>query len=121
MIAPDQLIGQPCAQQGHEIIGGNERMNNSRGRIGVLSQTAFHHRAGDVAGEDTPHAIVTKAFARFIADNKLNLGRPAVGSGLWRRGHERGVSMTRENPGGVPPGVRLKIPSSMMAAAARSA
>jgi len=77
VIAADQFVRQPGAQQRHEIIGGNKRMNNGRGRIGILSQTALEHRAGDVAREDAPHPVIAEAFARFVADDVFDLGGKA--------------------------------------------
>src|ERR1700743_3147299 len=88
--AANDFVRQPRAKQRHEVIHEHEQMNNGRGCVRRLAETAFGHLAGDVTGENTPHSIVTEPFAGFIADDVFNLWRPAGGGRIWFSGHAFG-------------------------------
>ena len=78
MVAADDFVRQPRAKQWHEIIGKDKGVDDFRGGIGILAQSALEHRAGDVPGENASHAVVAEAFARLVPDNEFDLARPAA-------------------------------------------
>jgi len=82
VVPANQAILQPGPKQRHEIVGEFEEMDDLGGIVVLQAQAAFGGHRRDIAGQNPDHAVVAEAFARLVADDELDLRRPAaVGSG----------------------------------------
>ena len=78
MVAANQPVGKPGAEQGHEVIGELEKMNDLCGIVLLQPQASGGDGIGDIASENANDAIIAETFAGLVADDELDLRRPAA-------------------------------------------
>lgn len=75
-VAPPDPIRQPRAHQRQKIINKDEQVDDRRGPVFGLQQGRR-----DVERQDAAHPVIAEALGRLVADDVLDLRRPAVVGG----------------------------------------